>query len=164
MVFVRFPAGLFPWSSHEKKFSFDIPNDTWKDMGEERRGALKDSDVDFSSSGGYFFSVATYSSRVDAVLPWESARKTLETSLSMLRASTMQVWLTRGTPDCFVNGVPGYKMELCYFYGGRLYAGAIIVLVKNNIHYRLLYVALDDVYEASLPDYQKILTSFKISD
>jgi len=164
MAFTMLPMGLFPWSSHEQKFSFDAPDDTWKDMGDVRNGILRDTIVDFASTKGYFFSVAAYNSHVDDVLPWESARKTAETGMSRIRAGALEVWRVRDASDCYVNNVPGFKIELCFAYAGKLYAGALIVLVKNNVHYRLFYVARDDVYEASHQDYKKILASFKIAD
>jgi hypothetical protein len=164
IAFVLLPMGLFPWSGHDQKFSFDAPDDSWKDMGDVRNQILKDSVVDFSSSKGYFFSVAVYNSHVDDILPWESARKTAETGMSRIRAGALEVWRVRDVSDCYVNNVPGYKIELCYRFSGKVYVGKLIVLVKNNVHYRLLFVALDDVYEASFADYQKILESFKISD
>jgi hypothetical protein len=158
------PMNLFSWQSHEYKFSFDTPDDSWKDLGDARPGVFKDSLVEFSSSNGYFFSVTAYPYRVDEVLPFESARKTAETCVSMIKASALQIWLISQTRDCFVNGVPGYKIELCYAYAGRLYAGTVIVLVKNNMHYRLMYVALDETYDASYADMKRILKTFKISD
>jgi len=161
---IVFPIAAQPWQSHEYKFSFDPPDSSWSDTSANRAAVLKDSVVEYSSSSGSRFGVSCFSYRSDEQWLLEAARKTAETTLSQIGAAATRIWLIREMRDYRVRGVPGYRQELCYLYGGQVYFAIVVVLVKNDTHYRLLYSCREDSYAAGFAEYKKIIDSFRISD
>ena len=160
-----FPMAAVSWQSNEHKFSFEVPNAGWKDMGADREGILKKGVVEFASTNGSNFSVSCYPYRVDEEFRLHRVHKTSETTLSMVQAyASGPVWHIGTEGIRVINGMSGYQREISYMYNGRVYSAIIIVFAKNDTHYTLLYTWPGDIYITGFRDFQSILSSFRISD
>ncbi len=151
------------WSSEQYKCSFRLPDAQWRNTTDGKLGILKDGVVEFMSLSDYsVVSFVPFVFTTDEQWKTETTRKTVETTQSMVRALSDRVWLIREEPEYQVNGVPGYKREIGYQIGGIDYTAIIVVLVKNNIHYRLLFTSLERNYSTSFANFRRIIGSFKI--
>ena len=162
MILAVFPVLAVSWQSHEHKFSFDVPDSGWSDMGAVREGILREGVVEFSSTNGSIFTVSCFPYRVEEGWELNKARKTAETTLSMIKAAVGDVWHIGEEGECRVNGVYGYHQEISFLYGGQVYSAIIVVLAKNDTHYRLVYSWPGEIYHTGFWDYRKLIASFKI--
>lgn len=153
------------WSSTQYKCSFRLPDANWKNTTDGKLGVLKDGVVEFMSFSDYsIISMVPFTFTTDEQWKAEVTRKTVDTTQSMIRAFSDRVWLIREEPSYLVNGVPGYKREIGYQIGGIDYTAIIVVLIKNNMHYRILFTSLEKNYSTSFSSFLKIIGSFKISE
>lgn len=152
------------WSSSQYKCSFKLPDSQWRNTTDGKLGVLKDGIVEFMSLKDYsIVSLVPFVFTTDEQFKTETTRKTVETTQSMIRAFSDRVWLIREEPDYVVNGVSGYKREIGYQIGGIDYTAIIVIVVKNNIHYRILFTSLEKNYSTSFSSFRKIVGSFKIT-
>ena len=159
-----FPLFAVSWQSHEHKFSFAAPHAGWRDMGAVRQGILQEGVVEFVSTNGFVFTVSRFPYRVDEGWELSRVKKTADMTLSMINARVGPIMQIGRSGECRVNGAPGWHYQISYLYAGRVYFAHIVVLVKNDVHYRLLYTWPGDLYRDGHLEYQQIMTSFRISD
>ena len=151
------------WKSDEYKCSFTMIEGDWKNTTNTPLGILKDGVVEFYNISTYTsFSFAPFMHRTDEKWKSETALKTVETTQSMIGAVSDKVWLIREEPVYPVNGVSGYKREIGFQTGGIDYTAIIVVLVKDNVHYRLLFTSLEKNYSTSFDSFKRIVNSFRI--
>ena len=151
------------WKSDEHKCSFTMLEGAWKNTTNMPLGILKDGVVEFYNINDFTsFSFAPFIHRTDEKWKSETAQKTIETTQSMIGAVSEKVWLIREEPEYPVNGVSGYKREIGFQTGGIDYTAIIVVLVKDSVHYRLLFTSLEKNYSTSFDSFKRIVGSFRI--
>lgn len=152
------------WSSDRYKCSFRLPDNQWKDTTAGRLGLLKDGLVEFMSFADYsVFSFLPFVFTADEQLKSRTPLKTIEATLTMIRAFADRVWLIREDPEYQVNELVGYKREIGYQIGMIDYVAIIVVLANDNIHYRLLFTSLEENYSTSFANsFRKIIGSFHV--
>ncbi|HOG64892.1 MAG TPA: hypothetical protein PLM00_04595 [Spirochaetota bacterium] len=157
-------AGGSEWSNAQYKCAFRLPDDQWKNTTEEKMGILKDGIVEFMSLSDFsVVSLTPYAFATGEQWKSEMTLKTVETTESMIRALSDRVWLIREDPRYVVNGVSGYKREIGFQMNGIDYTAIIVVLSKNNTHYRLLFTSLEKFYGSSFQNFLRIVGTFKIT-